>query len=147
MTLKKINDVLEIPDKFDEDITSNEKLIILFEKAKNCIIQMGYGHEIELLRNCYLENIGGYSIEYYYAKGGSGEIKENIVKNSYGGIFSRSFADPLSTSEVIVKDNKFENIIRYAIAPLPTHPLWMEWSDYCLKNNTLDGALLPDDCK
>lgn len=90
MTLKKINDVLEIPDKFDEDITSNEKLIILFEKAKNCIIQMGYGHEIELLRNCYLENIENddFFQEYVHVVLNSGfnneaanEIKKKFMQN------------------------------------------------------------------
>ena len=97
-------------------------------------------------KDCEIENAGAYAIEYYHVRGGSGEIKGNDVENSLGGIFARAISDPLNTSEVTVKGNTLGNV-SHGMIPAIQHPMWMEWSSYCLKDNSLDGVLLPDDCQ
>ena len=97
-----------------------------------------------VIKNCEIENSGSDAIAYWAVFGGSGIIKDNEIKNCYSGIRTFSLTDPLTIlGEVTMMENIFTNLTRpdRAIRNLNT------WSIQCLKNNTLDGILMADDCQ
>jgi hypothetical protein len=97
-----------------------------------------------VIKNCEIENSGSDAIAYWAVFGGSGIIKDNEIKNCYSGIRTFSLTDPLTIlGEVIMKENIFTNLTKpdRAIRNLNT------WSSQCLKDNTLDGILMADDCQ
>lgn len=93
------------------------------------------------IKNCEIKNSGLIAIEYFDVFGGAGIIKDNEIMNCRGGIWTGFMTDPLTQlGELNVKDNIFTDMTWYAIRNMNT------WSSYCLKNNTLDGELMADDC-
>jgi len=93
----------------------------------------------EIVKDCEIENAGSAAIEFFAANGGFTEIKNNVISNSYMGIW---LGWGLADCEVIVKDNRFNNITSTAI-----FKNWWDVYSCCIKNNILDGAPLPDDCQ
>jgi len=95
-----------------------------------------------VIKNCEIENSGYSAIEYFDVFGGSGLIIENEIVNCFSGITMLSYSDSLTTlGDVTIKNNRFSKMINYTIKNMNT------WSSYCLKDNTLDGVLMTDDCK
>jgi hypothetical protein len=94
-----------------------------------------------IIRDCEIEYSGSSAIEFFFSYGGSGDIKDNVISNVYEGIWlAWGNMDGMS----IIKDNRFNNI---TTAPIYyTNPPW--WTNnVCIKNNTLDGAPMTDDCQ
>lgn len=91
-----------------------------------------------IIKNCAIDNAGLYGIEYFDAFEGSAEIKGNQITNSVAGIW---LGDGLGSAEVTVKDNILMNIS--FINPIR---IVLPIQSYCIKNNILDGASMPDEC-
>jgi hypothetical protein len=89
------------------------------------------------INNCEIE-YGAIGIEYYKTFGGSGKFVNNRISNCGMGVWL-GFNNILS--EATVMNNSFHNITRNAIV-IQTENLW----SVCLKNNTLDGLPLPNNC-
>jgi uncharacterized protein Usg len=96
-----------------------------------------YGGPINVtIKDCDIEGTGENALDYLFLNGFS-EIKDNDISNAYWGLRLNG----LWAGQVTVKDNRFENITSDAI--------WQQVNygvPVCLKDNTLDGVPLPDDC-
>lgn len=93
------------------------------------------------VKDCEIEGSGGPGIEFYGSDGGSGEIKDNIVSNTQFGVW----LGPRNVdSDITVKDNEFQNIALGAWAAIFKNP---DISNYCFKDNALDGEPVTDDCQ
>jgi hypothetical protein len=87
--------------------------------------------------NCIIANSGHYAIEYFLPNGGSAIIKNNSIDQHWIGIW---LGWGLHASTVTVKNNTFTNIIAVPIridSPIDSS---------CIKNNTLDGEIIPAIC-
>jgi parallel beta-helix repeat protein len=90
-----------------------------------------------IYKNCEIDNTGFYAIGFIESQEGWGAIENNEISNSSYGIWLRDNLD----GEIIVKNNRFNNI--------PIDPIKVVGvvSNYCFKNNKLDGAPMIDDCQ
>ena len=94
------------------------------------------------IKNCEVQYSGEAAIQYMDVHGGHGDIMNNEISNCFEGISMELYYDPLNVlGEVIVKNNDLNNITGDAIINTNT------WYYYCIKNNTLDGEPLDDDCQ
>lgn len=104
------------------------------------LIVAGYpatGSVNAVIKNCEIENSGEYAIDYFQVSEGSGQFKDNKVANTYGAIW---LGWGLELADVTVKGNQFTN--------LTVDPIQRDFPilSYCEKDNTLDGALMTNDC-
>jgi hypothetical protein len=129
-----IKNVEVIGENSDESGSHNGKNLLYPLIVTNWF---GSGPINAVIKNCEIKNAGAPAIEYFSAYEGSGEIKDNKIIDSDVGIW---LGWGLESADVTVKDNQFTNI---TVDPIQNYfPI----SSYCIKNNTLDGSPMANDC-